>query len=126
RLDVTKLTDSSGSHGPVFMQPAPAGGEPKVLWRDKGNLERPAGLHAVMTTPVIRDGCIYGVGGYGELRCQKVADNATAWETYQLFGGKKAFCGTAFLVANGDRFFLFTDQGELIIARITPRGYEEL
>ena len=27
---------------------------------------------------------------------------------------------------HGDRFFLFDDQGDLIIARLTPKGYEEL
>jgi hypothetical protein len=35
-------------------------------------------------------------------------------------------CGTAFLVRQADRFFLFNDKGDLIIARLTPKGYEEI
>jgi hypothetical protein len=34
--------------------------------------------------------------------------------------------GTAFLVKNGDRFFLFNEKGELVIAKLTPKGYEEI
>ena len=31
----------------------------------------------------------------------------------------------AFLVKNGDRFFLFNEKGDLIIAKLSPKGYEE-
>ena len=34
--------------------------------------------------------------------------------------------GNAFLVANGERFVLFNEQGELIIAKLSPQGYEEI
>ena len=27
---------------------------------------------------------------------------------------------------NGDRFFLFNEKGDLIIARLSPKGYEEI
>ena len=36
------------------------------------------------------------------------------------------YCGTAFVVKNGDRFFLFNEKGELLIAKLSPKGYEEL
>ena len=32
----------------------------------------------------------------------------------------------AFLVENGERFILFNEQGELIFANLTPKGYEEI
>lgn len=32
----------------------------------------------------------------------------------------------AFIVAHEDRFFLFNEKGDLIIARLTPQGYDEL
>ena len=32
----------------------------------------------------------------------------------------------AFLIPNGDRYFLFNEQGDLIIAKLSPKGYEEL
>ena len=34
--------------------------------------------------------------------------------------------GNAFLVPQGDRTVLFNEQGELILARLTPQGYEEI
>ena len=29
-------------------------------------------------------------------------------------------------MAQGDRFFIFNEKGDLIIARLTPKGYEEI
>ena len=34
--------------------------------------------------------------------------------------------GTAYFVRNGDRHFVTNDFGELILARFTPEGYEEI
>lgn len=30
------------------------------------------------------------------------------------------------MVRNGDRWWMFNERGELIIARLSPRGYEEI
>ena len=30
------------------------------------------------------------------------------------------------MVKNGDRFFVFNEKGELLIARLSPKGYEEV
>ena len=30
------------------------------------------------------------------------------------------------MVKNGDRYFLFAETGHLIIAKMTPKGYEEI
>jgi hypothetical protein len=32
----------------------------------------------------------------------------------------------AFIVPQGDRDFLFNEQGDLIIAKLSPKGYEEI
>jgi hypothetical protein len=32
----------------------------------------------------------------------------------------------AFIVKNADRFFLFNEKGDLIIARLSPSGYQEI
>ena len=34
--------------------------------------------------------------------------------------------GTAFLVKHEDRFFLFSETGDLILAKLSPQGYEEI
>jgi len=41
-------------------------------------------------------------------------------------GGQKADCGTAFLVPQGDRFVVFNDSGDLILAELSPKGYKEI
>ena len=41
-------------------------------------------------------------------------------------GGKPVGSGTAFVVKNGDRFFLASETGHLIIAHLSPKGYDEV
>jgi hypothetical protein len=109
--------------------------KPAVLWQSKwakgGRGESPNKtdqLHAIMPTPFIRDGHIYGVCSYGELRCLKEDTGERVWMTLQATGSQKEPTerwANAFLVEQGDRFFLFNEKGDLIIARLTPKGYEE-
>jgi outer membrane protein assembly factor BamB len=100
--------------------------EAKVVWKGKSNNpEKPDGLHGVMTTPVIKDGYIYGIGGAGELMCVKADTGEKVWESKEVLGEDKAFCGTAFIVEQGDHFVLFSDHGDLILADLTPKGYKE-
>ena len=82
-----------------------------MLWYGKSNrMDKTEGLHSVMATPVVKDGHIYGVCALGELRCLDAKTGKRIWQTYDLTGGKKSFCGTAFLVPQGDRFIVFNDQ----------------
>jgi outer membrane protein assembly factor BamB len=85
-------------------------------------------LHAVMNTPLIEDGHIYGVCSYGQLRCLKADTGERVWETLVATtrDGKPVRWGNAFLVKNGDRYFLFNEKGDLIIAKLSPKGYEEI
>ena len=83
-------------------------------------------LNAIMTTPQIVDGHIYGIAGFGELRCLDLRTGELKWREIAPTGNEPAFLATAFLVRHDDRFFLFNDQGDLLIARLNPTGYEEL
>jgi outer membrane protein assembly factor BamB len=98
------------------------------LWRSNfTNPMRPDNLNALMTTPVIRDGHVYGIGGHGNLRCVQAESGALVWESYAATtGGRRADNASAFLIEHGDRTFLFNDQGDLIIAKMTPAGFEEV
>jgi outer membrane protein assembly factor BamB len=105
----------------------------KVVWKGKGKNEYPANtqtLHSVMTTPFWVGDFIYGVDSYGELRCLKADTGERVWESLQATGSQKKHpqdrWDNLFLTPNGDRWFLFTEKGELIIARLSPRGYEEV
>jgi hypothetical protein len=62
----------------------------------------------------------------GELRCLDAATGDRKWETSALFSGKKASLANAFMVEQAGRQWIWTDQGELILARLSPAGYEEL
>ncbi|HZY85172.1 MAG TPA: PQQ-binding-like beta-propeller repeat protein [Gemmataceae bacterium] len=114
-------------HGPLMLKLAADRPAVTVLWKDKTKKRtRPVGLHCLMSTPVIKGGHIYGVCANGELRCCDARTGEQLWETYAAVGGKKADYGTAFLVPQGDRFVLFNDGGELILANLTPKGYAEI
>jgi len=101
----------------------------RVLWRIKGASEsKPEGLHCLISTPFLEDGYIYGVCSYGHLRCLKAETGERLWETLAATtpDGKAARWATAFIVKQGDRFFLYNEKGDLIIARLKPTGYEEI
>jgi outer membrane protein assembly factor BamB len=114
-------------HGPLMLKLAADRPAVTVLWKDKTKKPtHPIGLHCLMSRPVLKDGYIYGVCANGELRCCDMKTGDQLWETYAATGGKKADCNTAFLVPQGDRFVLFNDGGELILANLTPKGYAEI
>ncbi len=98
-----------------------------VLWRRHGQNERLTdALHCVISTPVIDNGHIYGVCSYGELRCLDLKNGDRKWETFAATSGKSARWGSAFITKNGDRYILFNEQGDLILADLTPKGYHEI
>jgi outer membrane protein assembly factor BamB len=100
-----------------------------VVWQSKKVSERDTdGLHSIIPTPFLENGHIYGVCSYGQLRCLKAETGERLWETLQATtaDGKETRWANAFLVKNADRFFLFNEKGDLIIARLTPAGYQEI
>ena len=128
RLDKDKLFFTAFYDGPLMLQ-FNGDGQPRILWRGKGTGELPErtdGLHSIMPTPIIKDGHIYGVCSYGELRCLDELTGKRLWETFEATTGKSVRWGNAFLVEQGDRFILFNELGDLIIAKLSPKGYEEI
>lgn len=106
-----------------------AADEPKAskVWRRHGmNETKTEALHSLISTPVIDGDFIYGVCSYGELRCLDLKTGNRLWSTYAATSGASARWGTAFLVKHDDRYFLFNEQGDLIIAQLSPDGYREL
>lgn len=100
-----------------------------VMWQSQRASERnTTELHSTMSTPFLENGYIYGVCSYGQLRCLKADTGERLWETLAATtpDGKEMRWANAFIVKNGDRFFLANEKGHLIIARLTPKGYEEI
>ena len=99
------------------------------VWRKKGKNEQHEDvLHALMCTPFIKDGLIYGVSAYGQFRCLRLDNGEKVWETFAATSGDAGPVrwANAFIIANGDRFFLPNEHGDLIIARLAPDGYHEI
>jgi outer membrane protein assembly factor BamB len=130
-VTVRRLDDllfvSTYYHGPLVLKLAADKPAATVLRRGKSNDPgKPDGLHSLMASPVMKDGYIYGVCANGELRCLRAATGEQLWQSYAATCGKKTDCATAFLVPQGDRYVIFNDQGDLILADLTPKGYHEI
>jgi outer membrane protein assembly factor BamB len=90
------------------------------VWRGKG-------LHPDHNPPLIVDGYLYGIDEKGQLRCFDLQSGDKKWESLAAAtNGRPANSTTGFIVKNGDRYFIATEQGELIMARMSPEGYQEL
>ena len=128
RQDGDRLFITSFYNGPIMFQLAKDKPAATVLWRGKSNSERNTdGLHSIMPTPVIEGGYIYGVCSYGQLRCLRADTGERIWDTFAATTGDQPVrWANTFLIKNGDRYFLPNEKGELIIARLSPKGYEEI
>ena len=98
----------------------------KVLWKSSSNSEiMTEALHAVINTPVMQGDYIYGICSYGQLRALNAVTGERLWETQEVTS-ERARWASGFIVQNGDRYFINNDRGELIIAKFSPTGYEEI
>jgi outer membrane protein assembly factor BamB len=103
--------------------------EPTVVWQSKKVSETDTdGLHSVMATPLLEDGCIYSPCSYGQFRCLKIENGERLWETFEPTSGKSARWGNAFVVQHqpSGNAFIFSERGDLIIARLGPDKYDEI
>jgi outer membrane protein assembly factor BamB len=102
---------------------------PTEIWRVHGASEQAKqtrSLNSIMPTPVFKDGYIYGICSYGELRCLDAKTGQRVWSTLAATGGTSQRWGNAFLIEQGGRFILFNEHGDLIFAKLSPKGYEEV
>ncbi len=100
---------------------------PVTVWRTQRMSERDTThLNCTMATPFIEDGHIYGPCSYGQFRCLRADTGERVWETFVPTSGKSERWGNCFVVKNGPRFLLFSEKGDLIIAHLSPQGYQEI
>lgn len=128
RLAGDKLLLSSFYTSSKCFKLDPTKPEATLLWEGKSFSEKNTDtLHSLISTPFIQDGHIYGVCSYGQFRCLKLETGERLWETMAATtGGPLVRWATAFIIKNVGRFFLANEQGDLIIARLSPKGYEEI
>jgi outer membrane protein assembly factor BamB len=87
-------------------------GKATELWRNKN-------LRAHVNTPVPIDGHVFGVDGNtggGNLVCLDLATGERKWEEKTVKGGS--------LIRAGDKLFVLTEKGELVIADASPAGFK--
>ncbi len=95
------------------------------VWQRAGKNERNTdALHCCISTPFIKGDYIYGVDSYGELRCLKITTGDRIWEN--LNAVKPARWANIHFVQNGDLTYMFNENGELIIAKMSEKGYDEI
>ncbi len=95
------------------------------LWAAAGPNERNTeALHCMISTPLMRDGFIYGVDSYGELRCLDAATGRRIWE--EQTATPRARWSNIHMVWQGDRVWMFNERGELVIGRLSPAGFQEI
>jgi outer membrane protein assembly factor BamB len=119
---------SSAYEGATMMQFDESTPAAKRLWHRGGRTENTTdAIHMLIPSPALKDGYVYGVEIYGQLRCLKAENGDRLWETFKATTeGERLRWATAFIVQQGDRFILANDQGDLIIANMSPKGYEEI
>ncbi|MCS1411159.1 MAG: Outer membrane protein assembly factor BamB [Verrucomicrobia subdivision 3 bacterium] len=96
-----------------------------IAWR--GNTRN--AVYCVNSTPFLQDGTLYGCNvETSELMAVKLDNAERLWATLKptIGEGNRGRHGTAFIVKHKDRFFLFSETGDLILAKLSPEGYEEI
>jgi outer membrane protein assembly factor BamB len=125
-----KLMISSSWDGALVMQLDADRPGAKVLWKRGGKpgSKKTDALHALMSNILLGEDHIYGVCARGELRCLDAKTGERMWETLAATTakGEPQNWATAFVIPNGDRVFITNELGDLIVAKISSKGYEEV
>ncbi len=101
-----------------------------IAWRGKAN----NAVYCVNSTPFLQNGIIYGCNvETSELIAVNMDNAQRLWATRKptIGEGQRGRHGTAFIVKHQtpkhpNRFFLFSETGHLILAKLSPAGYEEI
>jgi len=108
--------------GGLMMQLDQAQPTAAVLWPES---KRPADRNlSITSTPLLRDGHVFSARTSGPLVCLDAATGNELWSNDEVtLLGRGA---SIHLTTNGDNTFLYTDRGELILARLSEKGYREI
>ncbi len=95
------------------------------LWhRREEEVGEDLALHCLMSTPYIVDDHIYGADKDGVIRCFRLDSGEQVWQDESAVPRNR--WATIHMVRNADRTWLFNERGELVIAKLTPQGFNEI
>jgi outer membrane protein assembly factor BamB len=113
-----KLFVSSGEGNGCALYQLQSAAAPRVVWESKGPKSVMINYWA---TSVVHDGHLYGFAGEFDkrihLRCVDLKDGKVRWS-------KDEFGKGALTLADG-HLFITTKEGDLVLVRATPEGYDE-
>ena len=97
----------------------------RPLWTgaNPNRTDRPV-QRSMTSTPIVVGDAIYGLSSYGELRGVDAATGERLWSSDQLVPEDR--WASSHFVRHQDRAFIAVETGELVIARFTRAGYEEV
>lgn len=100
------------------------GTKAEVVWEGTPR----TGVFCSNSTPFITGGTVYGCDvESSQLMAVDLESGERLWKTYEATGAERGVRhGTVFFVKQGDRYWMFNDRGDLILARLTSAKYEEI
>lgn len=108
--------------GALMMQLDPVKPAAAVLWPlSKSPTQR---NFSNTSTPMLRGDHVFSARTSGHLVCVAAATGKELWRTDKVT--ELGSGASIHLTANGDHTFLYTDRGELILARLTGNDYTEI
>lgn len=91
------------------------GAAPTALWQRR---------FSDTSVPLLQNGCVFADRGNGQLACYDATTGAPLWETDKVTAHRSGAC--IHFTPQDDGVYLFTEEGNLIRAKLTREGYREL
>jgi outer membrane protein assembly factor BamB len=109
------------SNHSLMIELDPAKPAAREMWRDQQNAISPVNVQ-----PFLDGDVLYGFDQKGVMRALSFPSGKRLWETSDVIGKRPAGSETAFIVRHEDRYVLFNELGELMLAKLQPDGYHEI
>lgn len=129
-----QLAISSQYEGTLLFSFRPDAAEPKLVWTASAGTSperqwKKSGFNTTMSTVLLAGKHVYGTSLYGEFCCLDAATGDRVWTTLAPTSGgdvPRDRWSTVFMIPHGDRVFIFNEKGDLILARLSGAGYQEI
>jgi len=109
--------------GGIMFQLNPDKPEASVLWPE-ANTSYTRRILSQTSVPLIKDGCVFSDKSYGHLVCLEAQTGKLLWQNEEVTD--KANGAAQQFFPNGDSVLIFTNQGNLVRARLSATAYQEL
>jgi len=95
-----------------------------VLWPESRAATRR--ILSGTSTPLVQGDYVYSLNPAGDLVCLEAETGRQVWETDKVTPEKRGSSACMHMTVNGSSVFIYNELGELILAHLSPQGYEEI